>query len=516
MEICAVSKTLKFQCALVAMLLASFGASAEDVASGHVFHDKNGNGIFDRRESGIRGVAVSNGREVVATDAKGRYALPVSNDTILFVIKPRGWTTALDADGISRGYYNHKPAGSPITEYPGVAPTGPLPASVDFPLTRQREARKFDALIFGDPQPEEETGVEHYGHDVVEELVGSDAMFGITLGDIVEDRLDLLDDINARTARIGVPWHYVMGNHDMNKDSSTDVLADETFERVYGPPYYSFTYSKVHVIVLDSVYREGDKFHGELGERQLAFIENDLALVPDDYLVIFAMHIPLRGFSDKDALFNIVKDRSHLLMLAAHLHKIEQFFLGPDDGWQGEKPLHLYVAGAAGGAWWTGFRDAAGIPHATMSDGSPNGYTVLSVDGSDYSFRYKAARRPADYQMIITAPESVVAADAAATEIMANVFAASERAAVEMRLGDSGDWTLMTRQRGVDPFVEAFHKRENAIAPEEAPWGKPSETNHLWMGALPTDPPVGMTVVYVRVVDHFGATFTGRRLISIE
>ncbi len=207
------SQTMKFRWALLAMSLASFDASAAGVARGHVFHDKNGNGMFDRNESGVR----------------GQYALPVSNDTILFVIKPRGWSTALDADGISRGYYVHKPAGSPKTEYPGVAPTGPLPESVDFPLTRQREPKKFDALIFGDPQPENEEGVEHFGHDVVEELVGSDAMFGITLGDIVEDRLDLLDDVNVRTAQIGVPWHYVMGNHDMNKDSSTDVLADETF-----------------------------------------------------------------------------------------------------------------------------------------------------------------------------------------------------------------------------------------------------------------------------------------------
>ena len=234
--------------------------------------------------------------------------------------------------------------------------------------------------------------MEHYGHDVVEELIGSDAMFGITLGDIVEDRLDLLDDINVITGRIGVPWHYVMGNHDMNKDTTTDILADETFERIYGPPYYSFTYGKMHCIVLDSVYREGDKFHGELGARQLAFIKNDLAHVPDDTLVVFAMHIPVVGISDKEALYAIVQNRSHLLMIAAHWHGIEQFFFGPDEGWHGETPLNLYVGGAAGGSWWTGFKDASGIPHATMGDGSPNGYTVMSVDGNDYSFRYKAAR----------------------------------------------------------------------------------------------------------------------------
>ena len=125
-------------------------------------------------------MGVSNGREVVATDAKGQYVLPVSDDTVLFVIKPSGWSTALSVDGISRGYYLHKPAGSPKTKYPGVAPTGPLPASVDFPLVRHHEPKQFDALLFGDPQPEDEDGVEHYGHDVVEELVGSNAMFGIS------------------------------------------------------------------------------------------------------------------------------------------------------------------------------------------------------------------------------------------------------------------------------------------------------------------------------------------------
>ena len=75
------SETLSVRCALVAMLLTSFGAAAADVARGHVFHDKNGNGIFDRNESGVKRVAVSNGREVVTTESRGRYALPVRTVT---------------------------------------------------------------------------------------------------------------------------------------------------------------------------------------------------------------------------------------------------------------------------------------------------------------------------------------------------------------------------------------------------------------------------------------------------
>jgi hypothetical protein len=507
-----VIKALLVQC----IVLVACGVVSADVVRGVVFHDANGNGVLDTRERGLKGVGVSNGLEVVETDRKGKYELPVGDDTILFVIKPSGWITALNDDGISQGYYIHKPAGSPKTEYPGVDPTGPLPESVDFPMVRHSESDQFDLLLFGDPQPYDEDGVIHYGHDVVEELVGSDALFGITLGDMVEDRLDLLDDINTITARIGAPWHYVMGNHDMNMDTTTDELADETFERIYGPPYYSFNYGKMHCIVLDSVHRTGKKIRPELGARQLAFIENDLARVPDDRLVVLTMHIPVVDFRDRDALYAIVQDRSHLFMIAAHWHSIEQFFLGSDDGWHGEKPLHLYVAGATCGSFWTGFRDAAGIPHSTMSDGSPNGYSVMSVDGNDYTFRYKAARRPADYQMAITAPEAVAASQAAETEIVANVFVASERAKVEMRLGEDGAWTSMTRWRGFDPFAVAFFKREKERDPKEASWGKPKEQNHLYRGYLPANPPAGMTVIYVRAVDTFGFKHSGRRLIRIE
>ena len=43
-----------------------------------------------RQRKGLPGVRVSNGQEVVKTDATGQYSLAVSDDTILFVIKPAG------------------------------------------------------------------------------------------------------------------------------------------------------------------------------------------------------------------------------------------------------------------------------------------------------------------------------------------------------------------------------------------------------------------------------------------
>ena len=89
---------------------------------------------------------------------------------------------------------------------------------------------------------------------------------------------------------------------------------------------------------------------------------------------------------------------------------------------------HEHVTGAVCGGWWTG---------PICADGTPNGYAVATFEGHDYALRYKAARRPADYQMNIDAPDRVRAGSAAEREILVNVFAGSERSRVELRLTGS-------------------------------------------------------------------------------
>jgi hypothetical protein len=50
-------------------------AAAGQQATGIVFHDTNGNGVRDSAERGLPGVLVTNGLNVVQTDADGRYTL---------------------------------------------------------------------------------------------------------------------------------------------------------------------------------------------------------------------------------------------------------------------------------------------------------------------------------------------------------------------------------------------------------------------------------------------------------
>ena len=352
---------------------------------------------MDDNEKGLSGVRVSNGLDIVQTDADGRYSLTVSDDTILFVIKPRGFMTPVDENRLPKFYYIHKPYGSPEgLKYAGIAPTGPLPASIDFPLTEQSEADTFKVLVFGDTQPYNMQEIEWLAHDVVEEVIGIDAVFGLSLGDLVGDDLNLFHPLNEVMATVGIPWYNVHGNHDMNFLATDDRYADETFERVYGPACYSFDWGPVHFINIDNVHfyrNEEDKprYSSEVGEQQLTFLRNDLALVPKDQLIVISFHIPLTGMRDVKELMNLLGDRPYTLSLSAHTHIQRDGFVGPEHGWHGNDPHHHHNHATTSGSWWRGTLDEIGIPHTTMRDGAPNGYGIFTFTGNQYSIRFKAA-----------------------------------------------------------------------------------------------------------------------------
>ena len=494
----------------------------EEIASGVVYDDANHNGRRDAGESGIPDVRVSNGRVVVVTDEDGAYVLPVDDDTIIFVSKPRNWMTPVDELNLPRFYYAHKPSGSPAHIDAGVPPTGPLPAAIDFPLHRRSEPDRFRVLIFGDTQPRSIEDVNYLSHDIIEQVVGIDAAFGFSLGDLVFDRPELFEPVNKAMAHVGIPWYNVLGNHDENYTATDDVHSDESFERVYGPPYYSFDYGPVHFIVLDDVIWHGrtpDKkgyYTSGLGERQMAFLRNDLRLVPKDSLVVLTMHIPLPEIAERVELFKILAERPYAVSFSGHLHIHQQWFLGTEDGWPGPGTHHHTSFVTACGSWWRGAPDEVGLPHTTMRDGAPNGWCVATFDGHEYSIEFRAARRPADYQMSIHAPEVVGIDETAAAEVLVNVFAGSERSTVEMRVGRS-PWVKLERVERPDPYLLSIKAAEESESPPNGiKLPKPIDSAHIWLGRLPADLVRGTHMVEVRTTDVFGHTYSGRRIIRVE
>jgi arylsulfatase A-like enzyme len=495
-----------------------------NAAKGVVYLDSNANQQFDAGDKPIPNVRVSNGRDIVRTNAKGKYELTVDRDDIIFVIKPKGYRTPLSEDKLPQFYYIHKPDGSPNLKFKGVEPTGELPSSIDFPLYEQKEPEQFRAILFGDPQPRTQREVDFMAHDVVEELIGADASFGVTLGDIVFDDLDVFVPLNKTVALIGIPWYNVIGNHDINLDAQGDDQSDETFERIYGPAYYSFDYGQVHFMVLDDIEwhhpTPGGKgtYRGGLGDEQMAFIRNDLAMIPEDQLVVLLMHVPLVNVRDREELYRLIEKRPFCVSVSGHTHHHEHRFIKKEDGWLGPEPHHHIINVTVSGSWWSGAPDERGIPHTAMADGAPNGYSIISFDGTKYKLDFKAAGRSADYQMQISAPEVVSINNLDATTIYANVFNGSERSKVEMRVGKDAAWTVMQQTREVDPQLQRTYEAEAKAIGKPANWKKmtkPKNSTHLWKAKLSSTIPTGTHLIEIRETDMNGRVVTGQRVIRV-
>jgi hypothetical protein len=389
---------------------------------GTVYWDRDRDGKYDRNEPGLANVCVSNGREVVLTDSCGHYILPAYAEMTVFVTKPADYEFPVNENNIPQFSYIHQPNGSPpqITKYRGLNPTGPLPDSIDFPLLKNKNSQKFQAVIMGDTQVYNDREIGYLRDSVVKELSDSNAAFVLTMGDNVGDDLSLYPRYLSVMRGIELPLYLVPGNHDLNYDSPDEAHSFDTFKREFGPTYYSFNYGKVHFVVLNSVCYPSPIFstvtnktyHGEIGARQLEWLRNDLAHVPADHLIILNMHIPLVSlincFStqhqvrDRAEIYSLTKGRK-VLALAGHTHTTEQFLPNTvQDGWNQPTPFQQMIIGAACGSWWSGDLDAAGIPVAYQQCGTPRGYFHFYFNGPQYHTDFKATGKSPRTQMALS------------------------------------------------------------------------------------------------------------------
>lgn len=481
-------------------------------AHGSVFEDANGNGVHDAGERGLAGVKVSDGEHVVATDARGRFTLASAAGRSVFVIKPAGFDAATRADGL------------PATWWRPGADRG-CPA---FALRRAApRTAALDVLVFADPQPADMAEVGYYARDVVEPLLATRppgtpvADLGLTLGDIVNDDATLYPAVIAQTSRLGTPWLNVPGNHDLDRDAATDETSLGQFHRHFGPDTYAWEEPEATFVVLDDVIaRPGQRpaYIGGLRADQFAFLERYLSTVPRDRLLVLAVHMPLFSADgrvtfrpdDRARLFALLRPFPKLLVLSAHNHTQRHWHHDVGTGWHGGTPLHEYNVGAISGAFWSGVADAAGVPDATMADGTPNGHARLRVDaGGGYRLSWHPARLASTDPgftgaMALHAPRVLRRGAYPAWGVFANVFMGDAGTRVEYRV-DEGEWMPMTRVELPDPRLVAENVRDDQATALRARDRSPEAvlSPHLWRGALPTTLAAGEHRVEVRVLDRW-------------
>lgn len=533
---------------VAAAAFAAAPALAETQASGRVFIDHEGTG-----RAGLAGALVSNGRDVAVTDVDGRWRLPAMAPAVFFLIKPPGYMPPVDPlTGSPRFYYLHSPEGSPADfTYAGVAPTGPLPASIDFALKPQDEPDAFEVVLLTDPQPESEVEIDFIREDVIEALAGTKARFGLTAGDIMFDDLSLYERYNKIIGTIGLPWWNIGGNHDLNFEAPDRALSRETFKRVFGPSYYAFFYAKTLFLMLDDVDYLGHdparpkgagKYEGRIDATQLEFIRQTLAHTPPETLIVVVMHIPITNVIDpqetydrlvnRDALFALFEGRKYSVSFAGHTHTTEHIYFDAAQGWKGEGAHHHHILTAVSGSWWSGPLDHRGVAVADSRDGTPNGFHILSVDGLTYKTRFVPAKEPNSRQMrlsidsrfhrankeinrdfrpgqLLSSPIS--RATLGVASLIANVFDSGPRSSVVMRIGDRAPLP-MQRKTMTDPFVEEVFARNEAT---KKPWVKAEISSHIWTARLPADLAPGAHRVIVEATTEYGDHVSGRLTLEI-
>ncbi len=519
---------------VLAILLINASLMAQSVVSGYVFEDLNNNGRKDGREKGLANVAVSDGKNVVITNDKGRYELKTGNDNIIFVIKPEGYKFPVNQYNLAQFYKIHKPSGAPKLHFETVNPTGKLPSSVDFALNKTTESTEFTAVIFGDPQPYDTNHVNYFRKAIVDDIKAfgtRNALFGISLGDIVGDDLTLHNPYKQTVKEIGLPWYNVMGNHDMNYDVKSDTLSDATFEAHFGPNNYAFNVGKAHFIVLDDILypdpRDGKGYWGGFRNDQLEFVKNDLNHVPTDNLIVISLHIPLEDKesgteafrqADRIQLYKLLDNYENVLILSAHTHIQYQAFTSSSLGLNRKKPIHEFNAGATCGDWYSGIINENNLPVTTMRDGTEQGYSFLHVKENQYTLNYKVSGKPSDYQMALHLPKVVPYKSYGSDySIFANIFMATENDVVEYRI-DNGEWKKMTRLEQPDPgyvrYVQDWDYLEKLV-PGRRP-SDPVKCFHLWQGNLSVQLEPGIHPVEVRTTDMFGRIISQKTSYRIE
>lgn len=472
--------------------------AAASCVEGVVFTDANGNGVRDPGERPLAGIRVSDGERIAVTGKDGRYHLPDSMQPVVFVIKPAGYRAASRGDGL------------PDIWRPHAGETGDGQCR-PFALVPQRDAPVgFQSLVMADSQTSSELDVDYFERDVIAPLRGKHtARLGMTLGDITNDDPALYPALVKAVTSLGVPWLHVPGNHDMDMDASSDADSLASFHRQLGPDTYAWEEPSMVFIGLDDVIAQpGQKpaYVGGVREDQFAFLERYLPTIPKDRLVVLGIHIPLfdRAFraEDRARLFALLEKVQHPLVLSGHTHNQSQRFWNAAQGWNGAKPLHEYNVGAACGAFWSGVKDAQGIPDSTMSDGTPNGYGLLNVQPQGrYSVEYRVARAPVDEQIALHAPKVLRRGAYPAWGVYANVFMGYDGLPVEFRV-DEGEWQPMKRVEQPDPRLllenVADDLADDLRGYDRSPEATPSP--HLWRAALPTKLAAGEHHIEVRTL----------------
>lgn len=449
------------------------------------------NGTVRAKGKGIAGVAVTDGTTVVLTDKNGNYAFESAAEAdFVYISIPAGYAFPHEKK-IAKFY-------EPINK-------GKEKFTANFELEQlTTDDTKHNFVVWADTQMISEKDVELLKTQSVpdlQQLVASypkDTLFhGIGCGDLVWDKFELFTGYKEAIAATGVTFFNVIGNHDMDiKTARTDEWSAETFKKEFGPTYYSFNRGKIHYVVLDDVFFIGTakKYIGYITENQLAWLEQDLKNVAQGSTIVLSLHIPTdtgaarRNKKEAELGSNVANREQLYKLLKGYKVHIMSGHTHFNDTWEkGDIMEHNH--GTVCGAWWTG---------PVCGDGTPSGYGVYEVNGSEVKWYYKSTGLPKEHQLSVFGKGKLKEYP---DEILANVWNWDSKWKVEW-FEDGVAKGAMEQRVALDPLaVELYAGPE---LPKKHKFVEPTLADHMFFAK----PSANAKKIAVKVTDRFGNVYS--------
>lgn len=367
-------------------------------------------GIVSSAGVGVENVVVSDGAEVTVTNEKGIYQLKSAKKWgYVFISVPSGYE--VPSVGVLPQFHRALKNSADVVE------------RADFKLEKVDGQDSYKIFMLGDMHLANRTGdlgqFAQFTSDLTDYMTRhkGEKMYALTLGDMTWDLYwylnsyyfpQYLNTINSQIKNLQI--FHTMGNHDNDFQTRSDYDAAVKYVDQICPTYYSFNIGKVHYVVMDDIDcssydgTESRNYVASLSAEQLDWLAKDLSHVAKTTPVVVAMHAQVfypttSGFKiDHDQvntlrLFDIL-DGYTVRFVTGHTHKL--FNVTPDAPIVDGHNFREYNSGSVCASWWWSGNLTPGIHIGT--DGTPGGYGIWDVTGTDFQCLYKSTGWPEEYQ----------------------------------------------------------------------------------------------------------------------
>ena len=367
-------------------------------------------GIVSSAGVGVENVVVSDGAEVTVTNEKGIYQLKSAKKWgYVFISVPSGYE--VPSVGVLPQFHRALKNSADVVE------------RADFKLEKVDGQDSYKIFMLGDMHLANRTGdlgqFAQFTSDLTDYMTRhkGEKMYALTLGDMTWDLYwysnsyyfpQYLNTVNSQIKNLQI--FHTMGNHDNDFQTRSDYDAAVKYVDQICPTYYSFNIGKVHYVVMDDIDcssydgTESRNYVKSLSAEQLDWLAKDLSHVAKTPPVVVAMHAQVfypttSGFKiDHDQvntlrLFDIL-DGYTVRFVTGHTHKL--FNVTPDAPIVDGHNFREYNSGSVCASWWWSGNLTPGIHIGT--DGTPGGYGIWDVTGTDFQCLYKSTGWPEEYQ----------------------------------------------------------------------------------------------------------------------